>query len=128
MIQAFIKDNDVTVKLTGRIDAENAKDTEDQINSAIADDPHQRIIFDCKELSYISSAGLRVILKVKKKHKVPVELIEVSPDVYEIFEVTGFNEIFQVKKRRKEISIESCDIIGSGFYGTVYRMPGVSSS
>jgi len=47
---------------------------------------------------------------------------EVSRDVFEIFETTGFDQILSVKKRRRVVSVEGCEAIGKGCCGTVYRL------
>ena len=110
------------ISLENRIDTSNAAAVEKRIfdemekNEGAPD-------FDASALTYISSAGLRILMKVKKKFMSQRLCInEVSPEVYEILENTGFTELFDVKKRRREISVDGCDIIGKGFYGTVYRL------
>ena len=50
---------------------------------------------DCKELSYISSAGLRVLLMISKLHY--VHLINVNDTVKDILSQTGFDQIVKVK-------------------------------
>lgn len=106
----------------GRIDAANAADVEKEISGALAQHGGADIIFDAEGLEYISSAGLRVLLKVQKSMDRPLRVINVSRDVYEIFETTGFTEIFDVKKAYRVIDVEGCEVIGRGFYGTVYRI------
>ena len=110
------------ISLENRIDTSNAAAVEKRIfdemekNEGAPD-------FDASALTYISSAGLRILMKVKKKFMSQrLSINEVSPEVYEILENTGFTELFDVKKRRREISVDGCDIIGKGFYGTVYRL------
>ena len=76
---------------------------------------------DASQLEYISSAGLRVLLKLAKAVG-DVTVNNVSSDVYEIFSVTGFTEILNVKKALREVSIEGCEMIGAGGYGSVYRI------
>ena len=51
-----------------------------------------------------------------------VTVENVSSDVYEIFDVTGFTDILSVKKALREISLEGCQMIGEGGYGSVYRI------
>ena len=106
----------------GRIDAANAADVEKEISGALAQHGGADIIFDAEGLEYISSAGLRVLLKVQKSMDRPLQVFNVSRDVYEVFETTGFTEIFDVKKAYRVIDVEGCEVIGRGFYGTVYRI------
>lgn len=111
--------SDNAIKLTGRIDTSNAAEWEKTIFSQLGES--DKALFDAAGLDYISSAGLRVLMKVIKKSGGGVKVINVSPDVYDIFDMTGFSELMTVEKRIREMSVEGCKIIGSGFYGTVYR-------
>nr|MCR4685155.1 phosphotransferase [Lachnospiraceae bacterium] len=62
-----------------------------------------------------------VILRLKKS--VPdVSLINVSSEVYEIFEMTGFTEMMDVQKAYRVISVDGCEVIGQGANGKVYRI------
>ena len=113
--------NDDTIKITGRIDSNNATKFESLLFSSICKNA-DNITLDASELEYISSAGLRVLLKLKKETTGKVSVINVSPDVYDIFDMTGFNNILDVKKALKEVDINGCEIIGKGGNGTVYRI------
>ncbi|MBQ8949816.1 MAG: STAS domain-containing protein [Eubacterium sp.] len=112
----------VKIYLSGRIDSANAYEREQEVFDIIGENAGKAIIFDMSELAYISSAGLRILLKVKKSVKDEVILSEVCPNIYEILETTGFTELFLVKKKMREVSIDGLDVIGKGFYGTVYRI------
>jgi uncharacterized protein (TIGR02172 family) len=61
-------------------------------------------------------------MKVRKAAKVSVAVENVSPDVYEIFETTGFTEILEVKKALRTVSVEGCELLGQGGNGSVYRL------
>ena len=113
--------NDNTIKITGKIDSNNAVEFENRLLSA-AGENYGDITLDAGELEYISSAGLRVLLKLKKGTKGRVSIINVSSDVYDIFDVTGFNNILDVKKALREVDVKDCEIIGKGGNGTVYRV------
>ena len=110
------------IKLIGRIDSNNAAQFEKEIMDAVANTSVDEITLDASELEYISSAGLRVLMKLRKIANKAVPVVNVSPDVYEIFEVTGFTDLLDVKKRLREVSIEGCTQLGSGANGTVYRL------
>ena len=119
----FDNNNSVlTLYLTGRIDAANAAEIDSSISAAIAEHPGLVPAFDASELEYISSAGLRVLLKVRKQFGKNLDVLNVSNDVYNIFEVTGFTELFNVRKKFHEVYIEGCPIIGKGHFSTVYRL------
>ena len=112
----------VLIPLAGRIDSANAPDVERHVLSLIEARPDAVPVFDADQLNYISSAGLRVLMKARQAIGRAIEIRNVSPEVYAILETTGFTELFRVKKRMREISVEGCEVIGRGFYGTVYRL------
>lgn len=123
-MKVTIEDNVMTIFLNGRIDTNNALQTENELFSAVESAPEavDQFILESSELEYISSAGLRVLMKMRKNFGENIRVIGVSPEVYDIFDVTGFTEILKVEKRYREISVEGCEVIGTGFYGTVYRV------
>ena len=106
--------------LSGRIDSSNAHEEELRLTSEL-DNYKGKIIIDVGDLKYISSAGLRVILKIKKMNK-DTRIINCNSDVYEIFEMTGFTQMMDIKKEIKNISIDGCQIIDEGAYGIIYRI------
>jgi len=108
------------IRLSGRIDTSNAAEWEKTITEQLSGETENS--FDADELEYISSAGLRVLMKVRKKAGSEIKIFNVSSDVYDIFDMTGFTELFKVEKKMREISVEGCEVIGKGFYGTVYRI------
>ena len=116
-----INDGKLTIYLEGRIDSNNAAERETEIFDIISNNPYQKLILDLETLEYISSAGLRIILKVKKQ-EANVELINVNTEIYDIFDMTGFAEMMTIKKAYKKISIEGCEKIGEGANGSVYRV------
>jgi uncharacterized protein (TIGR02172 family) len=63
-----------------------------------------------------------VLLKVQKAKAKPVMISNVSGEVYDIFETTGFTQLLNVRKKYRQISVDGCEIIGKGAYGTVYRL------
>ena len=81
-----------------------------------------KVSIDAGKLAYIFSAGLRVLMKLLGRAGEKLPIFNVSLEVYAIFEITGFTELFDVKKRLREISVEGCELIGSGAYGKVYRI------
>ena len=116
------KDSKLEIKLEGRIDTNNAPDVEQEIMSALDANDGKEPVFDAENLDYISSAGLRVLMKARKKINKPVDVINVSRDVYDIFETTGFTDLLNVKKAYRKISIDGLQLLGQGMTGNVYRM------
>ena len=114
-------DNTVMIRLSGRIDSANSAEIENDILKQLEGKMDTAVTLDVEELEYISSAGLRVILRVKKTWP-DVRVINASPEVYEILETTCFTEMMTVEKAYKVISVEGCEVIGEGFNGKVYRV------
>lgn len=108
------------IKLSGRIDTNNIDSLEKNIMEDIKDYEGD-IVMDASELEYISSAGLRMILRVKKQND-STKIINCIPEVYNIFEMTGFSDMMEISKAFRKISVDNCELIGEGFYGTVYRI------
>ena len=111
----------MTCELKGRIDSKNAAQVEKELLERLPDGNSDEVILDAEKLEYISSAGLRVILRIKKTYK-NIRIINVSPAVYEILEMTGFTEMMTVEKAYRVVSIEGCEVIGRGAKGTIYRI------
>ena len=119
MITVKNNDSNSRVNLQGRVDSTNAPAVEKQIFEGLADNT-ENIIIDAEKLEFISSAGLRVILRLRKTYK-NIEIIGVSSEVYEILDMTGFTEMMPVKKAYRRLSVDNCEIIGKGANGAVYR-------
>ena len=116
-----LENGTLTFYLDGRIDSNNAQATENEINDIRAANPHNALVFDAEKLEYISSAGLRIVLRAKKAVN-DTKIINVCPDVYEIFDMTGFTEMMTIEKAYRVISVEGCEAIGQGANGKVYRI------
>ena len=111
---------DKIILLSGRIDSSNVDKEEEKINKEL-DEYIGDVTIDADKLEYISSAGLRVILKIKKKWP-NTKIINCNNDVYEIFEMTGFNQMMNITKKYKTISVEGCNVVAEGAYGIIYRL------
>ena len=111
----------LTVFLEGRIDSTTAPAAEAEIEALREAADHTRMVLDAENLEYISSAGLRVVLRLRKNEPT-LEVVNASSEVYEIFEMTGFTEMIPVKKAYRRISVEGCEVIGQGANGKVYRI------
>lgn len=115
------KNGDVLIVcLSGRIDASNAAEIEQEVMAVRAEAADAATVIDAEHLEYISSAGLRILLRLRKTEP-DLTLINVSPEVYEILDMTGFTEMMTVKKAYRQLSVDGCEIIGRGANGAVYR-------
>ncbi len=115
-----IENGTLTACLCGRVDASNAAETEKQLLAACAAAPEASVVLNVEKLEYISSAGLRILLRLRKA-KPGLEVINVSPEVYDILDMTGFTEMMTVKKAYRRLSVDGCELIGKGANGAVYR-------
>ena len=89
----------LTVYLEGDLDAQNASSVQAEIEAAQSAHPGDEILFDAENLCYISSAGLRVLLRFIRVAKGKKLIIQnVSNDVYDVFELTRFVDLMDVKK------------------------------
>lgn len=81
--------------LEGRLDTVTAPQLQTAVNEQLQG--VESISIDCKDLAYISSAGLRVLLTMRKS--IPGELIlkNVDPSVREVLEITGFVDILTIE-------------------------------
>ena len=108
------------IALDGRIDASNASQAEEKIFSIKSENPGKHTVVDADNLEYISSAGLRVILKLRKEEP-KLAIINVAPDVYDVFDMTGFTDMVTVEKAYRRMSVDGCEFIAKGANGAVYR-------
>ena len=109
----------MTIQLQGRIDSTNAAQVEQTLQAQIAG--QEDLVLNAQALDYISSAGLRVILRIRKEHP-ELRIINVNSDVYEILYMTGFTEMMPVEKAYRVVSVEGAEEIGRGANGTIYRI------
>lgn len=86
-----------TVVLSGRLDTITAPELEAFSEAELTET--KDLVLDLKDLEYISSAGLRVILKLQKRmmKQGSMKLIHVGEVVQEVFEITGFTDILTIE-------------------------------
>ena len=108
------------IAVEGRIDASNAAAAEEKIFRIKNDHPGKHTVVDADRLEYISSAGLRVILRLRKAEP-KLAIINVAADVYEVFDMTGFTDMVTVEKAYRRMSVDGCEFIAKGANGAVYR-------
>jgi uncharacterized protein (TIGR02172 family) len=121
MLNAKSENEVLTIALSGHIDSTNAPEMEKEAAELRQQYPHKALVLDMEKLEYISSAGLRVILRLRKQEE-NLSLINVSSSVYEVLDMTGFAEMMPVQKAFRRLSVEGCEVIGRGANGKVYRL------
>ncbi|MBQ6401883.1 MAG: anti-sigma factor antagonist [Firmicutes bacterium] len=122
-VTGTIRDGSPVIALSGRIDSGNAPQAEAAIQAFLAEHDGSDLVIDAEDLEYISSAGLRVLLRMRKSHS-GMRIINAGTEVYEILDMTGFTQMMTVERAYRVISIEGCEVIGQGANGTIYRIDG----
>ena len=81
----------LTLAPVGRVDTI----TSPELEAAIVLDGVEELVFDLSQVDYISSAGLRVLLSSQKKMAgKSMKIVNAKPAVKEVFDITGFSDIF----------------------------------
>mgnify|MGYP003421615705 FL=1 len=99
-IKSDISSKNIVISLIGRLDTITSPQLEEEINSFSLENI-ETVILDLKELEYISSAGLRVVLMIHKKmNKLggQLKLINVNDMILNIFDMTGMSEFLNIQK------------------------------
>ena len=92
------------IKVKGRLDASTSSKLEEALDGYTGQDK-VRVLVDCQELDYISSAGLRVLLSAAKdfqKHSGKICLATLNANVKQVFEISGFTSIFPIYASTEE--------------------------
>lgn len=91
-------DEHILVTMVGSLDTAAALETEQELKPITAEDVAKDILFECGQLDYIASSGLRILLDVLKKTKAKghkVILRNVNDDIKNVFNITGFINLFE---------------------------------
>ena len=96
-IEKAIAGTATTLKIIGRLDTTTAPELEATIDGCVAG--IKELVLDCSALEYVSSAGLRVILKAQKLMNVQgnMKLTHVNETIMEVFDITGFADILTIE-------------------------------
>ena len=112
---------EAVVSVSGRVESVNSADFETALRTFLRENPHTVVVLDTENLEYISSAGLRVLLRLRKD-ELSVRIINTPATVYEVLDMTGFTEMMHVQKAYRRVSVDGCKVIGTGATGVVYRL------
>jgi anti-anti-sigma factor len=91
-------DEKIIVSMIGSLDTAAAIETEETLKPITESEEAKDIVFECEELEYIASSGLRILLDVLKKTKARgkrVILRNVNDDIQNVFKITGFINLFE---------------------------------
>lgn len=109
------------VFLEGRIDSANSNNFEGEVDALLEEANATSVTLDCAGLEYVSSAGLRVFMKLAKKLQT-LRVVNVSPKVYEVFDITGLSQVLDVRKALRKVDVSGLELLGEGANGKVYRL------
>ena len=89
--------SELTIRMEGRLDTTTSPVLESEMKTSL--DGVEKLVLDLKDLQYISSAGLRVLLSAQKTMNRQGSMIvrNASADIKEIFDVTGFSDILTIE-------------------------------
>ena len=116
-----LENNILTIYLDGELNSYNAEPIGEEIDKIIKNNQFKKLVLDLESLRYISSAGLRVVLKLKQRFD-DLSIINASLEVYDVFQMTGFASIMSISKALRRVNVSHAEVIGEGFFSTVYRL------
>ena len=96
-IEKLLNGEAATLVVAGRLDTQTAPELEKELDNVVSD--IKELTFDMTGLEYVSSAGLRVILKAQKimNTKGSMKLTNVNDSIMEVFDITGFLDILTIE-------------------------------
>ena len=96
-IEKKINAEALTLIVSGRLDTQTAPELEKELDSVLSG--LKELTFDFTNLEYVSSAGLRVILKAQKAMNAQgsMKLTGVNDSIMEVFDITGFLDILTIE-------------------------------
>jgi uncharacterized protein (TIGR02172 family) len=109
------------VRLDGRLDATTAP----SLDAKLALDGVRELILDFAKCHYISSAGIRSVLKAHQamaKAQGKLVVANVSPHLRELFDLTGLSDMITIGKKTREISLQGLELLSAGVCGECYRL------
>lgn len=93
-----LKDKTLTLYFEGELNSFNSEDVENEIEKILnSNDNYKKLVLDLEKLRYISSAGLRIIVKLKQEND-DLKLVKVPEGVYDVFEMVGFQNIVEIER------------------------------
>lgn len=93
-----VENEKLTIYFHGELNSSNSEETEKEIDGILSKSQFKSVVLDFAELTYISSAGLRIILKIKREHD-DTKVVNVIDEVFDVFEMVGFNNFLTIEKK-----------------------------
>lgn len=93
-----LANNVLTIYFEGELNSSNSEEVEKEIEGYLAEGGFNAIVIDFDKLKYISSAGLRIVARLKQTYD-DLTLVKMSDDVYDIFNMVGFTDMITIKRK-----------------------------
>lgn len=111
----------LTLTLNGRLDIATAPLLDQAASAATA----REMVIDLGGCAYVSSAGLRELLRAQKRQVAAggtLSLVNVTPQVQDVLDMTGISRLIPSRRKMREISIDGLEFLSAGVCGECYRM------
>ena len=92
-----VNEKTLTIYLEGEINSSNSEQVEKDVEKVMAESTFDKVVLDFENVRYISSAGLRIIVRIKQQYD-DTSLVKVPKGVYDILEMVGFNNLMTIEK------------------------------
>ena len=120
-MKSTLEQNTLTLYFAGEINSSNAHNVEEEAMRTIGNQTFKTLVLNFHDITYVSSAGLRIVLMFKKRYG-DVHITDISLEVYDVLHMTGFTEMMDVQKALAEIDVSAAELIGEGYCSKVYRI------
>ena len=97
-MKSVIDNKTLTIFFEGELNSSNAEDIEKEIEELLSKGGFDGVKLDFNDLTYISSAGLRIIVRLKQQYD-DTTLVNVSSDIYDIFKMVGFHNLLKIETK-----------------------------
>jgi len=104
-VEIIEKDNAIICYLTGRIVYETEAMLKSSMEKAISEFQHRKIVLNMKDLTYINSSGIGILVKILKETKSAGKILHMcclQPTIFEVFKITNLNQIFKIFDSEEE--------------------------
>ena len=97
-MNSLLENKTLTIYFKGELNSSNADSVEKEIEGLLSKGGFDKIRLDFNELTYISSAGLRIIVRIKQNYD-DTAIINVSSGVYDVFKMVGFQNRIKIQTK-----------------------------
>ena len=92
-----LENETLTIYFAGELNSFNSEEVEREVDSLVKKNKFNAIVIDMEKLNYISSAGIRIIVRLKQQFD-DISIVKVPKDIFDIFEMVGLQNMFKIEK------------------------------